>query len=391
MSKSDLWNNRDKCLVDVLVVARFLYKIGQPWFKGDSGDSIYNTLEKRLAKTHPESYILYQTYDDDTSPKDVFDKWGIPFPKLPKYSKVPDSVNCISDEFFDEHFSDSIKPYDNVDDVWKWFVSLGYPELIASLKINGVNSKTLYTEGNYVYTGSRAKKGKGHDYSFNASRIIPLTVPLSGNHVVYAEILTDKTYLPELKAKTDKGDSPRASALSMLLDHNEIYDARDYSRLTYRAFHATGISSNKLEIFNTLKHLGFNTVPFKVLSKITDEETFKEAIHSLVKDFYESSHKANLLADGVVLETLDTNAGGRIALKLDGFGHVSYTGICRKIVLEQKKVNAGCHIIIDPLTIEEGVTVKEIDGIDPATVINLGININKPVKFYLMGDMKWSV
>ena len=127
-------NNR---LLDTFILSRYSYRIGEPVID----DKTYDNLERYVKTTFPKSEYAHQTYDDDPIPYQLLDEFKILPVTFNSASDYDDMVETLNDEK-----SLSMNSVTKIEDAWPYFQMLRANKLdfMASLKVDGVNTKMLY-------------------------------------------------------------------------------------------------------------------------------------------------------------------------------------------------------------------------------------------------------
>lgn len=376
---------------DLYILSRFMYRVGEPILD----DETFNTLERYIKDSNLLPDYVSRVYDDDPIPFDLLTEFGL-------NSYVPD-LGSSSEyaKYLDEEKSLSIQPFTKYSDAYNFCMQKG-TDLIMMLKVDGVNSKSLYMDRYFKLSLSRGRSGSGLDFTRNMSRVIPgelndKCIPncedLNYNEVkVFSETFVEESYLQVLRDKYDREGfkTSKSSAISLLrVDRSP----EDYKHLKTLAFHADGLPnvSTKEDILKRLEHLGFAIVPYAVLKWDTIPktlETFTAWLNELCEEFYTKTEMYP--SDGLVLEVndldyIDTVSGvysnRNIALKLGYWSFTRYVAEVTDIVLEQQRVKCNCKVKIKPIRTKDGCEAKVVNIHNPGILIKNNINIGSKIVF----------
>lgn len=376
---------------DFFILSRYLYRFGIYLMS----DDVYSSMEKYFKQEGILEEYTSRTYDDDPVPVHLLKE-------IDATEYIPDMrIESKYAEYLNSEKTTSIRPVTTYEEAFSFVQAMQGQDLIASLKVDGVSSKTLYPlksnslAHQYELTISRARDAKEClDYTKGGAHIFPASVSEDNRShiIVYAEIFVHPQYLAYLKKKysEDKYKTAKSAAISLL---RVKYDSSDYKYLYGFTFNADGITGvNTLsEKLTKLKSLGFMTVPFVVIKNEQipkDFENFKEFIKRLCQRFYDSTK--NIPSDGLVLEVNDLNyetvqnnqyLNRNIALKLANWEAKKYVGVVEDIVLEQQRCVASCRIKIKTLKTDDGCSATWLNGFNPSILISQGITIGSKVIF----------
>ena len=369
----------------IYILARYFYRIGEPIVS----DEYYDRLDIALRKKHPNLLVDYynRTYDDDPVPEDLLRSLGIePIFVVSKEERE----NLYAS--LDEDKSNSMQPVRTVEEVWEWFRFLKQQEqdVVASLKIDGVNKKSLYRDGNFVLSMSRGRHGNSFDYTEASKLFVPKHLDVLGDVKVVGECYVEESALDALKKKynTDKFKTPKSSAVSML---RVLHDVEDYSFLHYRVFYADGVANTLTETLKKMESFGFEVVPYLLIShKDVPEtfETFSEWLNILMEKIAEMG--SGIKSDGMALEVNDLSWSGeqhgaynsrQLAVKFGQWGFHCYEGEITGISVEQRRVYKAVRIFIKPIKTDDGCKAVCINSFNPSILIENDLYVGKRVFF----------
>lgn len=390
MTLTDATSNlvHQKRLLDAYILARYAYRIGEPVIN----DKTYDSLEQYVRKTYPASEYAHRTYDDDPIPYQLLDEFGVLPITFNSENDYNDMVSVLNDEK-----SLSMSSVVKVEDAWPYFQMLRENKLdfMASLKVDGVNTKMLYYQGDLLISLSR---GRGAATSFSymegSSKIMPKSIT-NYNGVekmrVTGESYVDKDKLQYFRDKYDptKYKTSKSSAISMLRTH---HDKEDYQFLHTAVFAAEGLENTLDKMFNHLIADGFTVVPHELHSwtEIPDNfEAFKPWLYQNVMTPIAKKGEG-MPSDGCAIEVNDLLWAGeqhdqystrQLALKFGYWDFKVYKGVISEIKLEQRRVYKSVRIRIDPITTDDDCKAEYINSFNPSILIENNLYKGKEVYF----------
>lgn len=373
----------------LFILARYYYRIGEPIIT----DKYYDALEQALRREFYEEYKDYldRTYDDDPVPVELLSELGL----TPVYSVNASERNELYN-YLNEDKSYSIKSVHGYKAAFEYFKMLKreQKDFVASLKMDGVNTKMLYKDNYFALSLSRGRNaGDSFDYTKNSAKVMPRKLDLNDSLVK----LTGESYvLPEaleiLRQKYGKPDgyvTSKSAAISMLrVEHEQ----EDYKYLKTRVFSIEGASDTLTGTFEFLDSRGIETPPYKLVrwEEIPDDyDTFKEWVKSEILDSIWVAGEG-MPSDGVVIEVNDLHWHGvenhqyvsrQLALKFEYWGNSYYKGIVKSIHVEQQRVNKSIRIEIEPIRTEDGSKATYINSFSPAILFNADAKVGNTIYF----------
>lgn len=377
----------------VYILARYMYRIGMPFMS----DEMYERVQETIKKAGVLTDYLNRTYDDDPVPVDLIkESFG------EKYIKVFDSSKYK--DVFGEDKSLSITPVDSWRGIFEFCTMNKDKTLIASLKVDGVNQKTLYKKflNNYIWevTLSRGRTGESREYQ-NHKKIIRKTIPVKTlfDDVETApefldlrgEVYTDDKGRNLLKEEVHNGNkfaSGKSTALSMLTTN---YEDKYYEYMHSLAFSCEGIADTVYDTFKKLEEMGYSTPPHMLIdmSGMPDDfEEFKKWFGKVLDKMYEEGKELGIPSDGVVLEINnlkeDYEVKGQysdrsIACKIEYWAYKYYRGIITSSVDEQQRVKGSLVLTIEPLLTEDGAIATRVNVYNPSILINNNLKLGSEV------------
>lgn len=383
----DYINNKQFGIVYVL--SRYFYRIGEPVVS----DAFYNQMEKIIREKYYDTFkdYLERTYDEDPIPYEFLEEMGVT-PVVPTTSEERRELY----EYLNEDKSFSIASVTSYEEAYEFFRSLKNNQLdfSVSLKVDGVNTKSLYKDGCFALSLSRGRdEGDSFDYTDNEAKVLPPRFETGQKLLkVTGESYVEDDWLPELRRKNRKPNgyvSGKSSAISLL---RVRHDDEDYKHLRTRVFSAEGIADTMEEMFNKLEEAGFDTVPhfIKGWQEIPDNfDSFKVWLKQEVFDkIWEAGE--GIPSDGVVVEVNDLHWVGtqhnqyvsrQLALKFEQWSYQIYKGVIKDIKIEQRRVYKSVRVEIEPLRTSDGNQARIINSFNPSILINNDLYVGKIVYF----------
>lgn len=368
---------------DMLALARYFYRIGQPLI----GDASYERFCSKLRAMYPETMKVWdsRSYDDDT----------IPFALLKEIGVEPVEIGGSRSElvrYLDEEKSRSIETVTGYRDAYNVFQEYRKEgkDIVLSLKVDGVNTKNLFLEGRYRLGMSRGRSGNGFDWTDGLRRIMPSSISQVGEIRVVGECFVESDRLAGLRAKygDDKYKTPKSAAISLLRVKHEV---EDYQGLRLLCFGADGVGSTLSETFRWLERNGFSVVPYRCVRAEdipADFSVFKIWLKGFMDVIAEEGK--GMPSDGMVAEVDDLDWAGQergqyqsrqIALKFEYWSYRYYVGKVMDVVWEQKRVTASVRVRIECMTTADGCTAKIINVFNPSMVLRCGLKRGAEVYF----------
>lgn len=381
--KSDILNKliNEGRIKDIYLLARFMYKVAEPIMD----DSTYDEFEKGL-KDSEYKILTEKSYDDDPVPKELLDEFGLGHLAIENDSK---NEYC---KYLDADKSMSIEALYDYEEAFKFFKAHRNVRLIASVKNNGINTKSLWLDGEYKATMTRGRATNAMDVTQNAYRKLgSIRVPSEGNKTLYAECLVDDDKFRELPKQEGSFTASRMAAISMLRTN---YDDEWYKYLKFYFFGAEGLKPTIHETLDYLDECGLNTVPRLLIEPNEFPEEFEDFciwLKSKIFDpLYKNQVEGKIPADGVVIDVDDYSYVGEVtnqyssrncALKFEYWSSAVYKGVVDKVLIEQQEVDASCVVLIKPLLTEDGATCRRVSCYNPSILIENGIKPGSDIYF----------
>lgn len=395
MSVKQLLNCRN--IAKIWIVARYFYRIGDPIITDETYESYTNAIRKHPEASKVLASYLNRTYDDDPIPVSLLNEFDI------EIKSVSDSMENYKEKekyfhVLNEDKSMSCHAVTTYDEAWEYFDKYRSldKDLMISLKMDGINTKSIYDEGNLKISLSRGRASESFDFTEQTKLILPNTIDLkkkdlkiTGESFVTYEGVSKLRETDPAKYKTCK-----SSAISMLRVRHPLHF---YKYLKTVVFSAEGLESTLEKTFLKLQDAGFDVVPHKLIkaSDIPDDKKIftswlKENVFDYLWEFGKSTP-----SDGVVVEVNDLTYVGntygqysdrQIALKFEQWSYNIYTGVVKDILWRQNRIHASIRVEIEPMETADGCTATMINVFNPSILITNGIKVGSVIHFERNSD-----
>lgn len=380
----------EKRYFDIWILARYFYRIGEAPIITDSVYDRMTNLFKEKCYDELHAY-LDRTYDDDPIPYDLLEEIGVrPYVPVTKIGRN-DLFDLLNE---DKSLSiDSVVNYRSAYDFLMDKVD-NKLDVVASLKMDGVNVKSLYQSGKFSLSLSRGRASNSFDFTDQAAYVLPAFINNDLPELrVTGECFVVKEGLEKLRAKyaQDKYKTSKSAAISLLRVKHSI---NDYKDLRLKVFAAEGLADTVIKTFEILKSFGFDVVPYLFIPWDTIPKDYDEFCVWLRDAVFQQMHDAQLAgdmpADGVVLEvnnygwqdTISNQYSNRqIACKFDFWAFESYKAIVKEIVIVQRRVTASVRVKIEPMQTNDACEAKIINIFNPSILIHNDIKVGDFVYF----------
>ncbi len=380
----------EKRYFDIWILARYFYRIGEAPIITDSVYDRMTNLFKEKCYDELHAY-LDRTYDDDPIPYDLLEEIGVrPYVPVTKIGRN-DLFDLLNE---DKSLSiDSIVNYRSAYDFLMDKVD-NKLDVVASLKMDGVNVKSLYQSGKFSLSLSRGRASNSFDFTDQAAYVLPAFINNDLPELrVTGECFVVKEGLEKLRAKyaQDKYKTSKSAAISLLRVKHSI---NDYKDLRLKVFAAEGLADTVIKTFEILKSFGFDVVPYLFIPWDTIPKDYDDFCIWLRDAVFQQMHEAQLAgdmpADGVVLEvnnygwqdTISNQYSNRqIACKFDFWAFESYKAIVKEIVIVQRRVTASVRVKIEPMQTNDACEAKIINIFNPSILIHNDIKVGDFVYF----------
>lgn len=373
----------------VYILARYFYRYGEPIIS----DAMYDKLEENLKKFYYDTFKEYfeRTYDDDPVPTEFLEMIGVR-PIQVIHSKEKEQYFG----FLNEDKSLSIKSVHGFKEAFEYFQMLRKERLrfVASLKMDGVNTKMLYVDGKMQLSLSRGRNAaNSFDYTDNSLKVVPFEVDTGRKmQKIVGESYVLEEALPLLREKYGKPDgyvTSKSATISML---RVAHDREDYKWLKTRVFSIEGLTKSHSEMFEKLQELGFEAPPYLVINWDEIPEDYDIFVswvkEKILNPIWEKGK--GIPSDGVVIEVDDYDWLGteknqyvsrQVALKIEQWNNKYYKGVVTGIRIEQQRVFKSIRVEIEPVITHDGSKASVINCFSPEILFSSGAVVGNEVYF----------
>lgn len=373
----------------IFILSRYLYRVGEePLISDAMYDSLTNSIKTQYYDLFKD--YLNRTYDEDPIPYNLLKEVGI---EPVEFLSRADRAELYAQ--LDEEKSLSIDSVTSYADAFPFFQRCKgmQKNITMSLKMDGINTKTLYQDDKFGVAVSRARSGDGFDFTDTLANIIPLNINTGKKELkITGESFVLPEGLPVLRDKYNSGKykTSKSSAISML---RVKHDLEDYKYLRTKIFSAEGLCDTLAETYTLLQEIGFDTVPFILVEYDEIPSTLEEFQQFLKTKFdylRECQEKENIPADGVVCAIDDllwndtiTNqySDKQIACKFEYWKFDVYKARVTEIVTEQRRVNVSVKVKIETMTTSDDCEARVINSFNPAILIQNDIKVGTEIYF----------
>lgn len=376
-------------LADLYILARYCYRSGDPLID----DASYEKLQNALVNAGISSLQEYfdRTYDDDPVPFSLLEEFQIEYNK-PLISKEREQYVSI----LDEDKSLSISSVTCYKDAYNFCMEKkgNCLDIMTSLKMDGINTKTLFVDGKFTLAMSRGRSGNGFDFTDTLKFIYPDSIKTDIHELkVTGESFVEKRWLENLrnKYKQDGYKTCKSAAISLL---RVVHSREDYKYMHTKIFAVEGLADSLDKTFSILEDNGFEVVPYKLISYEeipSDYDEFVSWFKSEVLDYlYQEQCKEDMPADGVVLEVNDLKWAGvqnnqysnrQLACKFEHWAFDCYKGKVKNIIYTQRRVNGSLRVEIEPMQTNDDCTATFINVFNPSILVSEGIKVGSDIYF----------
>ena len=374
---------------DLYILARYLYRSGDPLLT----DAAYEELQSTLQSINYPGLQEYfdRSYDDDPVPYDLLEEFQLEIAK-PLIDKSREELVPI----LDEDKSLSIASVTNYRDAYQFMMekrALGL-DVMTSLKMDGINTKTLFVDGSFVLGMSRGRSGSGFDFTDNLRHTFPHTIETSIPELkITGESFVEKKGLPILREKynQDGYKTSKSAAISLL---RVAHAKEDYNYLHTKVFAVEGLAETLDETFSILRNNGFDVVPHKLIhweDIPADFNAFEVWLKEEVFDYLKHEQdKETMPADGVVLEVNDLNWAGvqknqysnrQLACKFEYWAFDYYRSKIVDIIYSQRRVTGSLRVEIEPVVTNDDCTATFINVFNPSILILNNLKVGSDIYF----------
>ena len=370
------------------ILARYTYRVGAPIID----DHEYDELEREFMREGILLDYIGRSYDDDPIPYELLKRYDMEYLIVDTVDKMNITNSQYPSKYMsyvDSTKSLSIRPVIDMREVFEFARANKGNDFNMSLKMDGVNSKTLYVDGKFELCISRGRKGNGIDYTKCASKVMPSEIKTDAHiMIVYTEAFVLEQNLPYLREKYGKPyKTPKAAAITMLrVEH----DPEDYKLLHMVAIDVEGLDvRTKEEKYQALTRAGFYIPVYTEIKDVPSTfNEFNKYMLDLCDEFYNVTKI--LPSDGLVLEVNDLERDYRvnnqycdrnIALKISHWSFTKYKAIVEDIVFEQQRVNVSCRRKIKTVVTDDSCEATWVNCYNPDILISNNINIGSEIYF----------
>lgn len=365
---------------EVFVAARYCYRMGFPIIS----DEVYDHLEDKLRTEQYDRCKAYleRTYDDDPIPTELLKVLGI--------EVVLPAVPTELYQYLEEEQSNSIRAIRSYEEAYDFARANAGKELLFSLKLDGVNKKMLYVDGEFRLSLSRGRRGNCLDYTQGSVKVVPLQTGTDGIVKITAECFVEPKALPQLRKKynTEKYKTSKSSAISML---RVPHEKEDYKWLNVCAFCVEGMRFETVsDEYQYLETVGFKTPPhFTAIPPVGSYEVFKEWLDKEVLERL-AEYKSVYPSDGVVMEVNSLTevyaeknqySDRQVAIKFGKWGFECLRGVITDIIIKQRRVYKSVRIRIEPVHSSDGCKAEYINSFNPGILVENDLRVGKEVMF----------
>lgn len=386
-------------IAKIWIVSRYFYKIGDPIITDETYELYTNAIKKHKEASKALAEYLNRTYDDDPIPVELLKQFDI---EVETNIDSDDLENYQEKEKYfkilNEDKSLSCHAVTSYDEAWEFFEKYKRldKDLVVSLKMDGINTKNIYDEGDLKISLSRGRASESFDFTKQTKLVLPNRIDLDTKDLkITGESFVTYEGVSKLR-ETDpnKYKTCKSSAISMLRVRHPLHF---YKYLKTVIFSAEGIESTLDQTFKKLKMYGFDVVPYKLIqaSEIPDEKgLFQHWLKENVFDYMWEFGK-DMPSDGVVVEVNDLTFNGtingqysdrQIALKFEQWSYNIYTGIVKNIIWRQNRVHASIRVEIEPMETVDGCTATIINVFNPSILITNKIQKGSIIHFERNSD-----
>lgn len=409
------------------IISRFMYLVGTTLMT-DGDYTKYQHVFEAICKEIDEDVrkalrvdileeYLGRVYDEDPIPYEWLSTFGIDeeYEKVlvDAYRKTKNLDNLELDledeedeiaikikDMIDEDPPKSIRPVENLAEAYNWFQKMKGIELCASLKIDGINLRLFYVNGNLEYCCTRGRSGNVIDYTRVIKGIVPNYlefdgIPFTGK--VRGECYTQPDKLEYLRSKYPADYVvPRTAAKTML---SVPHYKDDMKYLKYISFN-NDVTDNLFDKLDKFGNKGFDIVPKRIIKyEGNDIKDFTDWISEILMEMHKKEIDLGLKCDGLVVEVnnphefeklrADSNYDeGNLALKIGPWEPEVYEAKIKSLVMfrEENKIQFNCKAYIEPVTISSGITITTVNMFNLGLLQQYGVKEGDTIRFIFKND-----
>lgn len=384
---------------DLLLYFRACYRFGFPALD----DANFDVLERLYLQTYPWlSYLNNQTYDDDTYGAAVLEAIKLSGVRNAGSSaKSVVSTVPVDSQYYEDlnaEKSTSIRPVVSPEEAYQFWCDAPICRVHFSLKIDGVNTKTMFSEQEdkgLELAISRGRAADSIDYTEGFSKMLQakgvdgheLHGRVTGESFVnLKDLAIIQSHYPDKSYKT-----PKSTAMAMLRAPGSFIDS-DFQYLSFCAFDYEGFKPD--EAFKLLREAGLQTPPEIEVdgSEIPRDslEHFNSWMQQNVLDpLFRQGQELGIGSDGVVMflladintERKDKYSDSNIAIKYSHWSAATYTSTVTNIIVEQRRVEASIVLLIEPTVMRDNNTATRVGVGSPDILMNDGVKVGDIIEF----------
>lgn len=372
---------QEKAYEDLYILARHAYRIGNPVIP----DNFYDKLHSIMVGSGNLTEYVNRVYDNDPAPMYLNEKYN---------------VNCIqpldTEEDYHTTLSDedsmSILPVETYEKAFEWFNSVYPADVVFSLKIDGINTKSILTPSlKFLGAQTRGRGGTSLDINESMSHMFKgVKGQVDGELVVRGEAVVMPTSLDYLRKKYDKPFKiPRSTAMSLLRVPLPEEDMNHLKLIVFK----TNLGDTLTQSLSLAREMGMTVVPHMKISLTnmpTSFEPFREWLRTILTKVYDITK--HIPSDGVVVQLNDMDAfnstetkhqysAGNIALKLEQWKPNIYHSVVKDILTIPNKDKFSFVAVIEPVITSSGIRVGRVNVFNMSIIIKNNINVGQPITF----------
>ncbi len=390
-------NNLDK-----YILLRWLYKIGVDIAKTQrESDLMYEELESKVKEDYPYHPLINQSWADDEEPVDLIKKYNLELPEFSNNLSVglTKHLDVLSD-----YKGISIRPVRTLVDAYEWYRQFNGKKIVHSLKVDGINTKTIVRArtGEILASASKASNNSNFlDYTeavsdrygyLNTKKFEQNNTDISELLVLCGEAYVDQEGVDILREKTGYPYTTKRSAALATLRKNYVNIVDEHLHIcAFMLFHNYKTVEQSLR---DCRRLGLEVVPFQVTEFVdTGFENFKLWISPIITSLTQIAEDKGIPYDGVVAQVNDMSEyekdfgylynNSNIALKLNETGaEILRTKVTNIKLVQGKKstLKFSPKLEVEPVKTRNGTVIKEITGYSLKDLVSKNIEVGSDIE-----------
>jgi NAD-dependent DNA ligase len=352
--------------------------------KSPISDEEYDSMLEEVKSAGALPEFVGRTYDDDPIPMELLVKHGFLSGVV-----VEEGKREIPPELLEEK-SKSIVEVSSFADLFVWFKKFGGEKIVASVKLDGNNVKSLVSGDRFECSLTRGRGSNGFVVTKALNKVFPEGKVFDRKWIVRGECFVSPGRLDFFRKKygDEKFKTSKSAAIS-LLRRPQDFDSEDFGNLKYFVFSCDGLSSTVSGTFLGLSELGFCVPPFvEIEEEFESLDVFEGRIRLVLDRLREE--QGDLPADGVVFEVDDLSmevesedqfSGSQVAVKFYHWAPSRYRGVIKDIIVEQRRVFCCCKVEIDGIVTKDGCKATFINVFNPSFLIDSGLGVGSTIEF----------